>query len=78
MATTYTHKLAYRHDNGEVEGFVGTAFHQENARRATILKIIEKVVSIGRQFHPGQVIESVDGLTPNEIATIQSDWKIGT
>ena len=76
MATTYTYKLAYRHDNGEVEGFVGTAFHQENARRATILKIIEKVVGIGRQFHPDQVIESVDGLTPDEIATIQNDWKI--
>ena len=73
----YTYNLAYRHDTGEVEGFVGTAFDKSNAREAAIRKVIDQVRNgCLREYHAEQVIESFDGLAPEEKTQIEEDWKV--
>lgn len=77
----YQHKLAYRHNNEEVEGFVGIGFTREQAKSDCInqiqlkLKVIEEIDFKKVLFNDQQLIKSFAGLTQREKEQIQSDWK---
>lgn len=70
--------LAYRHGNGEVEGFAATRFTRERAQAACEAAIREKVSHTPHAFDPARVIRSKDGITDAEFETIKADWKIVT
>jgi hypothetical protein len=73
----YFFHIAYRHHNGEVEGFTGTGFTKESARRHAEAKVRDKVVNgCLRPYDPNRLILSKVGLSPAEIATLIDDWKI--
>lgn len=73
----HIHNLAYRHDNGEHEGFAGTSLSgPEDARRHAIGKAIAKCESIGRTFDPGRIIESDKGLSREVYDQLREDWQI--
>jgi hypothetical protein len=72
------YRIAYRHANGEVEGFTGSALSGEQAARHNAVRQIQsKCNAIGTVYLAGRTITSFTGLTPEEIKTIQADWKIG-
>jgi hypothetical protein len=76
-------KLAYRHDNNECEGFTGTSFTNESKARNDAFSQIHKKLAIiselegtPRLFDKNRVIESKEGLTKDEIAGIECDWRV--
>jgi hypothetical protein len=71
----YVYRLAYRHQNGEVEGFVGVGFEKKTAERAAVMKALAKVRAIGQVFRADGVIRRDDGLSPDEVAQVRQDWK---
>ena len=77
----FHYQLAYRHDNGEVEGFVGLGFTKANARDNAISQITTKIIDVLRVhkpetfFHPDRVIEGEASLTPAELEQVKQDWK---
>ena len=78
----YIFRLAYRHGNGEVEGFAAMASGSDKAKKATIAKAREKAVAKAREkaswtptpFDPARLIESETKLTAEERATVKADW----
>jgi len=69
--------LAYRHDNGEHEGFAGTSMVTPGeARRKAISKAVRKCESIGNPFRLERIIESADGLTHEIYEQLREDWRI--
>ncbi len=73
----HTYRLAYRHDNGEVEGFVGNAFTDAaTAERNAIRAVTEKCTAIGKAFNHRRILRSFDGLTAVEEALIRQDWGV--
>lgn len=69
--------LAYRHTNGEVEGFSGWAFTGATLADAdAVRRVREKCESAGIPFSPARILRSPAGLTPSEVATVRADWKL--
>ena len=71
----YEFRLAYRHGNGEIEGFTGAGSNIKAARRNAILRAEEKAGHTPHPFDPARLIENADELTPDERATVRTDWK---
>jgi len=73
----FEHRIAYRHDTGEVEGFKGTGFTAEaaleDAQRQIIIKC-EHYITPARSFNRQSVIHNDNGLTPKEMEEIRQDW----
>lgn len=74
----YTHQLAYRHDNGEVEGFKGSDITGDKAKAKAdaIQQVRRKCEAIGQPFNPSRLIENEKGLTDAEIRIVRNDWKV--
>lgn len=70
----FVHRLAYRHANGEVEGFTGAGFTKQGARQSALNKVMRKCLSLGTPMIVGSLIESPDGLTKEELRAIREDW----
>ncbi len=70
--------IAYRHENGDVEGFTGCAFTSKKAAKTHAIRlIVSKCEAIRRRYDASRLIESSDGLTGEEIKLIQKDFKRG-
>lgn len=72
----YRVALAYRHDNREVEGFVGYGFTEESAENDCIRQMRYKRLSLG-PFRPENVIRDDTDLTLDELEAIRNDWASG-
>jgi len=72
----YVFKLAYRHENGEIEGFAASAFSQSAAERNALNKVRAKVREIRQTFDESRVIRSDKGLTPDEKKQVRADWRV--
>ena len=72
----FTFNLGYRHHNGEVEGFVGTGFDEDAAKRNAIHKVIRKVEAINLPFVSTTLIYTRIGLTKEEFEQLKKDWEI--
>ena len=75
----YRMQGAYRHDNGEVEGFVGFGFSEDSAANDCINQMRIKAEAIrgsgpNTGFKRARAILSGDGLTPDELEIIRKDW----
>ena len=65
--------LAYRHANGEVEGFSGWAFTGATLADADAVKRVrEKCESAGIPFAPSRILRTPAGLSAAELATVRS------
>lgn len=69
-------QLAYRHANGEVEGFVGLGFSESTARRKAEDAARQKVSSIRESFNFNRLIFSESGLSGDEIEIVKKDWAL--
>jgi hypothetical protein len=70
-------RLAYRHLNGEVEGFHACSFQGfDTSKRLVILKIIDKCNAMMQVYDPTRVITGDAGLSESEMKTIRDDWKL--
>lgn len=78
----YTHNLAYRHSNGEIEGFSFTALSDAaTAERLCRASMVEKVTichehGTGHPFDESRVIHSDVGLPRHERARLRRDWRV--
>lgn len=72
----YEFRLAYRHGNGEVEGFVGVGSTTATARRAAVNKATAKAAVTGTAFDPARLVERAAGLSADELKLVREDWTI--
>lgn len=81
----YEHRTSYRHENGEVEGFVGNG-GTKGAAKKDAFDQIKKIAQINDggdiravliHFDKSQVIESPSRLTSDELHKVQDDWRSG-
>ncbi len=72
----FINQIAYRHQNGEIQGFVGTGFTVQAAERDSRRRIEAKVGSLGQAFDPGRIISRREQVTTDEMKMIQDDWKL--
>lgn len=72
----YRYLLAYRHDDGAVEGFVGLGPTPETAQHDAIRQILGRLSDPTRLrlFQPTQIIEGDDELTCDEQAAVRRNW----
>ena len=69
------YNIAYRHENGEVEGFSGFAFMGEpEAEKDAIRHARRKCEDIGQTFDLSRLIRSPKELTRAELETVKADW----
>jgi len=74
-STMFICNLAYRHINGDVEGFSACALTSKaRAEEICIESMQRKTEDIGQVFSALRVIRSSKGLTREEITTIKADW----
>ena len=70
---------AYRHINGEVEGFSAFAFTETASKRLCLQMIIAKCAGICQPFKIENVVfddkEAAKAFTRQEMLIIQDDWK---
>lgn len=74
----FTFNLAYRHNNGDVEGFAGVGFTKKTAEVDARRQLARKLEII-RPFNEPLQINSDQILTkekcsPEEMASIRQDW----
>jgi hypothetical protein len=72
----YNHFVGYRHNNNEVEGFVGHGLTAIGAERNAIRKVVEKVAVCGNAYEESRLLKSKRGVTKSEVETIKEDWKL--
>lgn len=72
----FIYRMAYRHENGEVEGFAGCGFTEEAAEKDAHRKAGVKCEGIGKPFSLARCINTKAGLTGEEMATVRADWEI--
>ena len=70
------YNIAYRHTNGEVEGFTATRFAEDRAEQACLETIRIKCRKMGHTFDPKRIISNTRELTKKELKTVQADWQI--
>jgi hypothetical protein len=71
----YQYNLAYRHQNGEVEGFQGIGFGEVAAERDAKDQIARKLQQIDQPFEEHRIITSMELLTQPERKQVMEDWK---
>ena len=71
----YRHNIAYRFNNGQIQGFTGYAFNKEKAEKDAIAKIRYKLTFLDETFEEKNLINSFNGLDRKEIDLIKNDWK---
>lgn len=74
----FVHRLAYKHANGEVEGFVGVGHTEQGARQRAVNKVMQKCLTIGEPMTATSLIESQAGLSMEDLKTIKEDWRTET
>ena len=77
----YRHDLAYRHENGTVEGFTGFGFTttsaEEDCTRQMRIKC-ELIRGFGpNKFAQEKIIRDESAVTPEEMELIRQDWASG-
>lgn len=72
----FTFNIGYRHQNGEVEGFVGTGSDKDAAERNAIRKAAGKAKAINHPFESSRLIYTRTGLTKEEYEQLKKDWEI--
>ena len=76
----YTFRCAYRHDNGEVEGFSGFGFGEYGAKKDCLEQIRRKLSAIpGASLtvdEDGMIFSERD-LTSDEMERVCRDWASG-
>jgi hypothetical protein len=75
----YRCNLAYRHDNGDIEGFVGHALGDKAAAERDCIKQMQRkcdmIKGFGKTpFSMDRVIRSDTTLTAAEIEQVKQDW----
>jgi len=82
----YEYRTVYRHENGEVEGFVGQGSTKEAAKLDSVSQIGRKLAILADEargipkppmFYPNRVIKIIMSLTKAEHETVQADWRSG-
>ena len=78
----YEHRNAYRHQNSEVEGFVGTGDSKAKAKADAIEQIKRKLDLVAGLtddscFDKARVVESPSTLSRDELEIVQTDWRSG-
>ena len=76
----HTFRCAFRHDNGEIEGFSGFGFGEFGAKKDCIEQVRRKLLDgpwDSQKVDEGRMIFSKDELTPNELETVCRDWASG-
>lgn len=79
----YEHRNAYRHDNGQVEGFLGIGGTKAKAKSDAIDQINRKLDQIAAteghdtSFDKSRVVERPSSLAPEELTKVQADWRAG-
>jgi hypothetical protein len=82
----YEHRTAYRHENGEVEGFIGNGGTKGAAKKDALDQINKKITQVNQGsdirsvlvfFDKTNVVESPSRLTREELDTVQKDWRSG-
>lgn len=68
--------VAYRHENGEIEGFAATRFDAARAKEAAMKCMRAEIEAKGLTFNPDRIVESSKGLSAAERVTLQRDWRI--
>jgi hypothetical protein len=69
------YNIGYRHENGEVEGFVGHSFTSATvAREDAIRQIRRKCEDIGQAYDAGRLIETDRGVSAAEKKRLRQDW----
>ncbi len=77
MPTRHRFDLAYRHGNGEVEGFSAGSFTSAaDAQERAIARVRAKAAHTPHPFDAARLIFSPRGLTADELATVRADWKL--
>lgn len=83
----YVYRVAYRHENGDVEGFVGTGINETAAKQDAYRKIRQKITFLASiqeksglecsvEINPERLCVSGAGLTAEELESIKNDWKV--
>ncbi len=72
----FTCKNAYRHANGEVEGFQGVGFTKAAAVRDALNQLYKKLASlqVPEAPDPTRLITDESKLTPGELAQVRRHW----
>lgn len=72
----YIFRMAYRHSNGEVEGFCGCGSSQAAAERDAERKVRSKCLALDQIYDRNRRIDSVRGVDKAEMEIIRADWKV--
>lgn len=71
----FTARIAYRHENNEVEGFLGSSLQSTSAADAAAQRLImAKVEDIGGNYDPQRIIRHESVVSANEMRMIRADW----
>lgn len=70
----YRHNLAYRHLNGDLEGFSAFRFGKERARAACLQEIRTKCEALQQPYDPARVIKAFGQFSKAEQASVRRDW----
>jgi len=68
--------IAYRHANGELEGFSAFRFSSDAAEQAAIGLIQEKLAFQGAAYDPSRLVRSFAKLTKPEKRQVKADWHL--
>ena len=79
----YEHRTAYRHENGDVEGFIGTGSTKARAKADAIDQIIRKLSMVtdldnSVVIDTSRIISVLSSLTPEEMYRVRVCWNCGT
>lgn len=68
-------RLAYRHQNNEVEGFKGVGFTKQTAQADAERNARNKCEAIRQPYDPNRLINNPEGLSPEDLKIIRKDWQ---
>lgn len=77
----YEHRAAYRHPDGNVEGFVGHGDTKPRAKADALDQMRRKADIVAEcdgcscAFDDSRIIYVLASLTKGEIASVQADWR---
>ena len=72
----YETRLAYRHINGDIEGFIGAGFTKPSSRSNCLNYIVKKLDMIEQKFSASRVVHDLDKITKEELEIVRRDWKL--